>query len=96
MPWVSVYGMNSFQAVGECLGAPLTPYSVAQLTGRDIARLKKARYRRTGRPKKLRRRARARRKGLQDKHARREGTVYAPGGFDAGMSSDGGDIPSDT
>ena len=62
--------MSSFQALAEHMGTILCSASAAQLEAKDIARIKKGRYKASDRVKSLRRRARAVRKGLQDKHSR--------------------------
>ena len=75
-------GVSSFQAIAEHLETPLTLSAAAQLQYRDIARVKKARYRVSEQAKMLRRRARRRRKGLEDTQQRTEGVMYAAGAFD--------------
>ena len=66
-------GRSSYQAIAKRLGAAITPSSAGHLQQRDIARMKKARYRVTDRAKALRRRARRMRKGLDESQKRSEG-----------------------
>ena len=74
-------GHSSYQAIAKRLGAANTPSSAGHLQQRDIARMKKARYRVTDRAKTLRRRARRMRKGLDESQKRSEGDMYLAGAF---------------
>ena len=76
-------GMSSCKAIAEGLGVPLTKFAISSLQRKDIARVKKARYRASVKARLLRRKSRRRRKGLNDKHHTTEGVMYSPGGFDS-------------
>ena len=75
--------MSSCKAIAEGLGVPLTEFAVSSLQRKDIAHVKKARYRASVKARLLRRKSRRRRKGLNDKHHASEGVMYSPGGFDS-------------
>ena len=76
-------GMSSCKAIAEGLGVPLTKFAISSLQRKDIACVKKARYRASVKSRLLRRKSRRRRKGLNDKHHTTEGVMYSPGGFDS-------------
>ena len=75
-------GVSSFSAIAQNLQVPLGSFAKAHLETKDIARVKKARYKATEASKQLRRKARRRRKGLLDKQQSSEGVMYAAGAFD--------------
>ena len=84
-------GMVSLAELPKSLQLCPTPFCETYLKHKDSQKIKRSLYKSTDDTKK-RRVARKKRKGLEDKHARKEGVMYAPGEFFGGVEEVSSDL----